>query len=201
MDSVMVRSLWFHPHLFRRYVHSWPEQMMPFSNILIFWLGYFSFHSLNMGSRTDIFGQLWKEYALSDSRYMTRDAFVVCMESVTAYFWGPLSFLCAYYITSGSCLRYPLQLIVSLGQLYGLILYYATCAFEELVHGVVLSRPERVYYYVYYVACNAFWVFIPGWLIYQSVRETSTAFAENDVGTNSALLIRAQAKRKSPSSP
>lgn len=128
-----------------------------------------------MGSRTDLFGQLWKEYALSDSRYMTRDSFVVCMESVTAYLWGPLSFLCAYYIVTGHSSRHPLQLIISLGQLYGLILYYATCAFEEFVHGVVLSRPERVYYYAYYVVCNAFWLFIPGWLIYQSVRETSAA--------------------------
>lgn len=131
-----------------------------------------------MGSRTDLFGQLWKEYALSDSRYMTRDSFVVCLESVTAYLWGPLSFLCAYYITIGHSIRHPLQLIISLGQLYGLILYYGTCAFEELVHGVILSRPERFYYCVYYVFCNAFWLFIPGYLIYQSVQETSKAFAK-----------------------
>ncbi|KAH6871676.1 3-beta-hydroxysteroid-Delta(8),Delta(7)-isomerase, partial [Thelonectria olida] len=145
--------------------------------IHLFFEGYFSYNSLDMGSRTDLFGQLWKEYALSDSRYMTRDAFVVCMESCTAYLWGPLSFLCAYYITIDHSLRHPLQLIVSLGQLYGLILYYGTCAFEELVHGVVLSRPERFYYCVYYAVCNSFWLFTPGWLIYQSVRETSMAFA------------------------
>ncbi|KAH7117193.1 3-beta-hydroxysteroid-Delta(8),Delta(7)-isomerase, partial [Dactylonectria estremocensis] len=145
--------------------------------IHLFFEGYFSYHSLDMGSRTDLFGQLWKEYALSDSRYMTRDSFVVCLESVTAYLWGPLSFLCAYYITIGHSIRHPLQLIISLGQLYGLILYYGTCAFEELVHGVILSRPEQFYYCVYYVLCNAFWLFIPGYLIYQSVQETSKAFA------------------------
>jgi hypothetical protein len=31
----------------------------------------------------DFFGQLWKEYALSDSRYMTSDPLVLCMESLT----------------------------------------------------------------------------------------------------------------------
>lgn len=129
-----------------------------------------------MGSRTDLFGQLWKEYSLSDSRYMIRDSFVVCMESVTAYLWGPLSFLCAYYIIQGHSLRHPLQLIISVGQLYGLILYYATCAFEEFVHQVVLSHPSTIYYYVYFIICNAFWLFIPGYLIFDSVRETGNAF-------------------------
>ena len=32
----------------------------------------------------DFFGQLWKEYSLSDSRYLTSDPFVLCMETVTA---------------------------------------------------------------------------------------------------------------------
>ena len=141
-------------------------------------LGYFAVNSLNLGSRTDLFGQLWKEYALSDSRYMTQDAFVVCMESVTACLWGPLSFLCAYYIILDHPLRYPVQLMVSFGQLYGLVLYYGTAMFEDLVHGVQLSRPERIYFYAYYVACNAFWIFIPIWLIYESVCKTSAAFTK-----------------------
>jgi len=146
-----------------------------------FFEGYFSINSLHMATRTDLFGQLWKEYALADSRYMTRDSFVVCMESVTAYFWGPLSFLCAYYITIGHPLRHPLQLVISVGQLYGLILYFATCSFEELVHGVVVSRPEWAYYSMYYIACNAFWFFIPGYLIYRSCREISRAFTASNL--------------------
>ena len=32
----------------------------------------------------DLFGQMWKEYSLSDSRYLTSDPFVLCMESITA---------------------------------------------------------------------------------------------------------------------
>lgn len=37
-----------------------------------------------MGELQTLFGQLWKEYALSDSRYLTQNAFVLCMESITA---------------------------------------------------------------------------------------------------------------------
>lgn len=37
-----------------------------------------------MPAKTDFFGQLWKEYAFSDSRYLTSDPFVLCMETVTA---------------------------------------------------------------------------------------------------------------------
>lgn len=37
-----------------------------------------------MPQMEDLLGQLWKEYALSDSRYMTIEPFVLCMETITA---------------------------------------------------------------------------------------------------------------------
>lgn len=37
-----------------------------------------------MPGKQDLFGQLWKEYSFSDSRYLTSDPFVLCMETVTA---------------------------------------------------------------------------------------------------------------------
>jgi len=46
--------------------------------------GYFAINHRSMGSLQDVFGQLWKEYALSDSRYLTQDPFVLCMETITA---------------------------------------------------------------------------------------------------------------------
>ena len=46
--------------------------------------GYFSLNHTAMGAPQDLFGQWWKEYAHSDSRYLTSDAFVLCMETVTA---------------------------------------------------------------------------------------------------------------------
>ena len=58
-------------------------------------------------------------------------------------------------------LRHPLQIIVSLGQLYGNVLYYGTNSFENIVHEIHHSRLESKYFYGYYVFLNAIWIFIP----------------------------------------
>ena len=47
-------------------------------------IGYFAFNHANMPGKQDLFGQLWKEYSFSDSRYLTSESFVLCMETVTA---------------------------------------------------------------------------------------------------------------------
>lgn len=52
--------------------------------------GYYAYNFKAMGGRQDLFGQLWKEYAYSDSRYLTQNAFVMCMESITAVRWTAL---------------------------------------------------------------------------------------------------------------
>lgn len=149
--------------------------------------GYFSYNFKDMAGRSDLFGQLWKEYALSDSRYMTQDPFVVCMETITAVFWGPLSFYIAYAIITDSPLRHPIQIIVSLGQLYGDVLYYCICWFNELFNEIAYSRPERFYYWAYFVLCNAFWIVIPLLLIGQSVCAISTEFSRNKKAINGAI--------------
>ena len=52
--------------------------------IHFFFEGYFAINHARMVEMTDFFGQLWKEYALADSRYMISDPFTLCMESITA---------------------------------------------------------------------------------------------------------------------
>lgn len=42
------------------------------------------YNHTRMAPAQDFFGQLWKEYSLSDSRYLTSDPFVLCMETITA---------------------------------------------------------------------------------------------------------------------
>lgn len=140
--------------------------------------GYFALNYDHVPGQLDLFGQLWKEYSLSDSRYLTQDSFIVTMEAVTAIFWGPLSFAIAYCIVTSHPLRHPLQTIVSLGQLYGDVLYYATCTFAALVQGVHICRPEGLYFWAYYMLCNAFWIVIPFSLIVSSAKATSAAFAQ-----------------------
>lgn len=83
------------------------------------------------------------------------------MENVTAWAWGPLSFLLAIFVVTENPLRHPLQIIVSTGQLYGNVLYYGTCAFDFYVYGDEYSRPENYYFYGYFVFLNAFWIVIP----------------------------------------
>ena len=75
--------------------------------------------------------------------------------------WGPLSYVVAAFIIQDHDLRYPLQLIVSLGQLYGAVLYYATNSFNHYFYHVSYSRPEAFYFWGYYVAINALWIVIP----------------------------------------
>ncbi|KAM0556098.1 hypothetical protein ACHAPJ_006087 [Fusarium lateritium] len=146
--------------------------------IHLFFEGYYVVNFISISSKLDLFAQLWKEYSLSDSRYLTQDAFMVCMEAVTAFVWGPMSFACAWCIVKEHPMRHPLQIIISLGQIYGDVLYLGICTFEEIIHEIVYCRPERFYYYMYYLLCNGFWIVIPGVLLVQSVKATAGAFAK-----------------------
>ncbi|PVI00157.1 EBP-domain-containing protein [Periconia macrospinosa] len=144
--------------------------------IHLFFEGYFAVNFRRMGGQQDLFGQLWKEYSLSDSRYLTQDAFVLCMETITAVFWGPMSFITAGFIATDHPLRYPFQIIVSLGQFYGDVLYYATSLFDHYLLNRSYSRPEAYYFWCYFVLMNAFWIVIPLFLVGTGVAATWRAF-------------------------
>ncbi|CRL28554.1 Emopamil-binding [Penicillium camemberti] len=124
-------------------------------------------------SSQELFGQLWKEYSLSDSRSLTSDAFLVSMESVTAFGWGPLAFCIAYCITVQHPARYALQLVISVGQIYGDVLYYATSLLE-----VSYCRPERYYFWFYYFFFNFIWMLVGCYYASQSIAEITMAFAK-----------------------
>ncbi|MCJ1344278.1 hypothetical protein MMC31_002481 [Peltigera leucophlebia] len=148
--------------------------------IHLFFEGYFAYNHASMPSMQDLFGQLWKEYAMSDSRYLTSDPFVLCMETVTAICWGPLSFAVAWFVTTQHPLRHPFQAMVSLGQIYGDILYYATSMFDLYHKSVTYCRPEAYYFWCYYFFMNFIWIVIPGILLYNSVAASAKAFKALD---------------------
>ncbi|KAF3401701.1 3-beta-hydroxysteroid-Delta [Penicillium rolfsii] len=75
------------------------------------------------------------------------------MEAVTAFAWGPLAFLIAYCIAVQHPVRHALQIIISTGQVYGDVLYYATSLID-----VSYSRPERYYFWFYYFFFNFIWM-------------------------------------------
>ncbi|KAJ5764894.1 hypothetical protein N7520_004453 [Penicillium odoratum] len=150
-----------------------------------FFEGYFMLHHEHMASAQDLFGQLWKEYALSDSRYMTSDTLVLCMETMTVVsahspklgpglsklnpltnpihqlLWGPLCFVVAYLTATRHSLRHPMQVVVCMSHLYGDTLYYVTSLFDHYVHDRPYSRPERYYFWVYYFLMNFIWIVVP----------------------------------------
>jgi len=145
-----------------------------------FFEGYFVTHHDRMGGAQDLLGQLWKEYALSDSRYMTSNTLVLCMEAITVvcpllfrtltssllkqtkFVWGPLCFSVAFSIFSQHSLRHPLQIIVCMSHLYGDALYYATSLVDHYANGVSYCRPEAYYFWVYYFGMNFIWIVVPG---------------------------------------
>lgn len=76
-------------------------------------------------------------------------------------FWGPLGFFIAYSIAVQHPARYALQIVISLGQLYGDFLYYATSLFDLFHYRIEFSRPENYYFWVYYFFMNFIWIVIP----------------------------------------
>lgn len=76
--------------------------------------------------------------------------------------WGPLCFVVAYMILVAHPLRMPLQAIVSVGQIYGDILYYATSMFDLYHKNVIYCRPEGFYFWGYFFFMNFIWIVIPG---------------------------------------
>jgi cholestenol delta-isomerase len=135
--------------------------------------GYFAYNHKTIAGQTTFMADLWKEYALSDSRYMTSDPFVYLMETITAFGWGPLSFLTAYMIYNDSPARHLFQVIISLGQLYGDVLYYTTTLFDGAGH----CNPHPYYFYFYFIFMNAFWILIPSLVIISSGKEIAAALA------------------------
>lgn len=71
--------------------------------------------------------------------------------------WGPLSLLTLTAILSRSSVRHALQVVVCVAHLYGVALYYAT----NWLEGVSYSRPELLYFWVYYVGFNLPWAVVP----------------------------------------
>lgn len=146
-----------------------------------FFEGYFVYNHAGLASSQDLFAQLWKEYAQSDSRYLTEDPFMLCVEAITVVLLGPLCFATAISIARGSSLRHPLQIIVCVAHLYGVALYYSTCAINEKYRGLIYSRPEPLYYWVYYVGFNAPWVVVPAGLLINSVRSIRRGIIAMDI--------------------
>ncbi|KAL2929698.1 putative 3-beta-hydroxysteroid-Delta(8) Delta(7)-isomerase [Bienertia sinuspersici] len=139
--------------------------------------GYFAFTPDFFKDKTGFYlAEIWKEYSKGDSRYASFDSAIVAVEGVTAVVWGPLCFLAAYAIAAHKSYRYVLQLVISLGQFYGLVIYYIT-AFLEGDH--FSSSP--IYYYAYYFGANSPWGVIPFIIIVRCWRKICESETRNKI--------------------
>ncbi|PHH62938.1 hypothetical protein CDD81_6571 [Ophiocordyceps australis] len=134
--------------------------------------GYYVVNRSSIAASQAVPAQLWKEYALSDSRYLTLDVFTVCVETLTTLILGPLCCFCLVAILCNWPARHALQSIVCTMHLYGVALYYATSLAEDVSY----SRPEPLYFWLYYVGFNAPWVFVPLLLLRDSYSQIKAAF-------------------------
>jgi cholestenol Delta-isomerase len=150
---------WLPALLLRRSI---PIPKNTFSDLPLTPPGYFVYNHATLAGSQSIFGQAWKEYTLSDSRYLTSDPFMLCVEAITVAVWGPLCWAIVAAIAARSPLRHPLQIVMCVGHLYGVALYYSTSLTERAMTGTMHSRPEFLYFWVYYVGFNAPWVVVPG---------------------------------------
>ncbi|KAJ1980901.1 hypothetical protein H4R34_002282 [Dimargaris verticillata] len=163
--------------------------------------GYYVVYNAQLAGLTTPLAELWKEYSLADSRYLTQDSAVLGIEGITAdraltlwlcfsmyvrcrtnggaiydqFIEGPMLWSAAYCLATGSPHRHLLQLTASVGQLYGSIVYLFSLWFDEWRY----TAPHPYYYYVYILGMNLAWVVLPLVLILQSWRALTTyaAFA------------------------
>ncbi|XP_075041668.1 3-beta-hydroxysteroid-Delta(8),Delta(7)-isomerase [Mixophyes fleayi] len=139
--------------------------------------GWFSWYYSVIPKDQAFLSQLWKEYGKGDSRYVIGDNFTVCMESITAWAWGPLSLWTVIAFFRKHPYRFVLQLIVSLGQLYGDVLYFYTEYREGFSHSEMW---HPIYFWFYFVFMNALWIVIPSCLIVDAWINLSHSQAKAD---------------------
>ncbi|GAP89654.2 putative ebp domain-containing protein [Rosellinia necatrix] len=142
--------------------------------------GYFVLNHATVASSQSLLAQLWKEYALSDSRYLTSDFFMLSVESITVFFWGPLCLANAIATARNSPSRHALRIVACVAHLYGVALYYATSQCEFYFTERSHSRPEFLYFWIYYVGFNLPWAIVPAFLLLDSVKAVTRAMRALD---------------------
>jgi len=106
------------------------------------------------------------------------DSFTVCMENITAFVDGPLAFLVTYAFVKQTSYRYIAQLVLSVCQLYGDVLYYTIEMFDGFTHGPV-GHP--LYFWFYFIFLNSLWIFIPLACIVESWKKIIVSQATTDL--------------------
>ncbi|XP_039203014.1 3-beta-hydroxysteroid-Delta(8),Delta(7)-isomerase-like isoform X2 [Crotalus tigris] len=132
--------------------------------------GWFALYYIEIPGDQSFVSQLFKEYGKGDSRYMISDNFIICVETVTFCVLTPLSLWTAVAFLSRQSHRYVLQLVVSIGQLYGDVLYFYTAYRDGFRHS---EKWHPTYFWFYFVFLNGLWIIIPSILIWDAWKHLS----------------------------
>ena len=94
------------------------------------------------------------------------------MELITSVVDGPLAFLAVYAFLTRQPYRHITQLMLSLFQLYGDVLYFMTEVKDGFIHGEMW---HPLYFWFYFVFMNVLWIVIPLLCIGESCVELNKA--------------------------
>lgn len=145
----------------------------------VFFEGWFVSNHHQVARAQGLFGQLWKEYALSDSRYLISDTFVLSAEILSVSVLGGLAWLMVYLIGVSSPYRHPVQAVICMGHIYSDLLYYATALLDRYTRGIEYCSPGAYYYWAYFFGMNFIWIIVP-------LGECSFIFSRGRVLTSSS---------------
>jgi cholestenol delta-isomerase len=122
-------------------------------------------------------------YAAADWRYGNYNGVMesgtAAMEAITALVDGPLCFLVALAAVQNWGCRHPLQIVLCVMQIYGLVWFVLQPLYSETgVEGHFSSDPFM--FWVIAVGCNAPWGIVPPILLAQSLWAASEGLAKKD---------------------
>ncbi|KAI3383604.1 hypothetical protein SNEBB_006355 [Seison nebaliae] len=116
-------------------------------------------------SDSNLLGEIWKEYAKSDGRYVIGEEGTVAIEMLTAFIVGPICLLTYIAIIINNKYRHILQILSSTCQLYGVLIFFLS----EYLFGWIHTRYlDAYYFYFYFFFFNVVWVFVPFYIIVRS---------------------------------
>ncbi|KAJ2807929.1 hypothetical protein H4R21_000282 [Coemansia helicoidea] len=138
---------------------------------------YYLAHFRTLPATRDVVGEMWKEYAQSDSRYVAQSPVVRALETVTVAVVGPLCWAAAYGVWAGRApVRHLAQLAASVLHVYSVVLYYGTELLAARA-GRSSCRPEALYFVGYFVLANLPWLVVPAWLAAASAAHITRCMA------------------------
>ncbi|OSD07261.1 Emopamil-binding protein [Trametes coccinea BRFM310] len=126
---------------------------------------YYSLFGRQVNTSSGPMAQMWKEYALADSRWGTADPTIVSLELLTVFGVGTMCFYVLKQLIQRDPARHYWIIVLSTSELYG---GWMTFCPEWLTGSPSLDTSNALFLWVYLVFMNVIWVFVPLWLMYDS---------------------------------